>query len=68
MKIEEASQAMLNGSFIRHTRNGVTIRYMLSGVITRYSPVRGWTYSLELKDLKSNCIVVASLEDCEVER
>lgn len=67
MKIEEASEAMANGSIIRHTRNGTTLRYTLSGVITRYSAVRGWTYSLELRDLKANCIVVASLEDCEVE-
>lgn len=67
MKIEEASQAMVNDSIIRHTRNGTTLRYKLSGVISRYSAVRGWTYSLELQDLKANCIVVAALEDCEVE-
>lgn len=67
MKIEEASQAMVNGSIIRHTHNGAMLRYKLSGVITRYSAVRGWTYSLELQDLKANCIVVAALEDCEVE-
>lgn len=67
MKIEDVSQAMVNGSIIRHTRGGITLRYTLSGVITRYSVVRGWTYSLELQDLKANCIVIASLEDCEVE-
>lgn len=68
MKIEEVNAAIINGSVIRHTHLGTTCRYKISGVITRYSPVRGWTYSLELQDLKSRCIVIADLEDCEVEK
>lgn len=67
MKIEEVNSAMVNGSIIKHTYMGTTCRYRLSGVITRYSPVRGWLYSLELQDLNSGCIVIASLVDCEVE-
>lgn len=67
MKIDDVNAAMVNGSVIRHTLNGTVCRYKLSGVITRYSHVRGWLYSLELRDLKANCIVVARLEDCEVE-
>ena len=67
MKIDDVNAAMVNGSVIRHTLNGTVCRYKISGVITRYSHVRGWLYSLELRDLKANCIVVARLEDCEME-
>lgn len=67
MRIDEVNQAMINGSVIRHTHMGTTCRYKLSGVITRYSPVRGWLYSLELQDLKARTVVIAALEDCEVE-
>ena len=67
MKIDEVNQAMINGSVIRHTHHGTSCRYKLSGVITRYSPVRGWQYSLELRDIKADSITIANLEDCEVE-
>lgn len=68
MKIEDVNAAMVNGSIIKHTLHGETYRYRLSGVLTRYSPVAGWTYSLELRDLKTNCITMAKLEDCRIER
>ena len=67
MKIEDVNAAMVNGSIIKHTHHGEVYRYRLSGVITRYTPENGWTYLLELRDLKTDCITIADLEDCEVE-
>ena len=67
MKIDEVTLAMVSGSVLRHTHNGTTCRYKLSGVITRYSPVRGWLYSLELRDMRADSVTIANLEDCEVE-
>ncbi len=67
MKIEDVNAAMVNGSIIKHTFHGEVYRCRLSGVLTRYSPDKGWTYSLELRGLNSNCITMAALEDCEVE-
>lgn len=67
MKIEDVNAAMVNGSIIKHSFHGEVYRYRLSGVLTRYSPTRGWTYSLELRDLKTDCITMANLEDCEIE-
>ena len=46
---------------------GITSRCRISGVITRYTKA-GWTYSLELTDLKAPCVIVAGLEDVEVEK
>ena len=66
MTREQAKQAMISGQLIQHTHMGLTAKYILSGVITRYSKDKGWTYSLELRDLKSSCVVIASMEDCEV--
>ncbi|MCM1167098.1 MAG: hypothetical protein NC401_13920 [Ruminococcus sp.] len=67
MKIEDVNKALMDGKIIRHTLRGETYRYRLSGVLTRYSPEKGWTYSLELRDLRADCITMAALEDCEVE-
>ncbi|MCH5207566.1 MAG: hypothetical protein J1F04_01670 [Oscillospiraceae bacterium] len=66
MTREQAKDAMTSGQLVQHTHMGIPIKYRISGVITRYNKRKGWTYSLELQDLKSSCIVIASMEDCEV--
>ena len=66
MTIEQVNDAMMNGSTVVHTHMGISARYKVSGVITRFSPEKGWTYSLELTDLNANCVVIAALEDTEV--
>lgn len=68
MKIEQVNEIMMSGKTVVHTHLGISARYRITGVITRYSAAKGWTYSLELQDLRSNCIVVAALEDTEVEQ
>ena len=66
MTIEQVNEAMVNGRTVVHTHMGISARYKVSGVITRFSPEKGWTYSLELKDLNANCVVIAAIEDTEV--
>ena len=66
MTREQAKDAMTSGQLVQHTHMGIPIKYKLLGVITRYSKEKGWTYSLELQDLKSSCVVTARMEDCEV--
>ena len=66
MTIEQVNEAMMNGRTVVHTHMGISARYKISGVITRFSKDRGWTYSLELKDLNANCVVIAAIEDTEV--
>lgn len=74
MKLEEVTQAAEQGAVILHTHMGITSRCRISGVITRYTEKSGrtgrtgWSYSLELTDLKANSVIIAALEDCEVER
>ena len=66
MTLDEVNGAMMNGRTVRHTHLGITCSYKIGGVITRYSPEKGWTYSLELID-KAGCLVYAALEDTEVQ-
>ena len=66
MTIEQVNEAMMNGRTVIHTHMGISARYKISGVITRFSKDKGWTYSLELKDLNANCVVIAAIEDTEV--
>ena len=66
MTIEQVNEAMMNGRTVIHTHMGISARYKISGVITRFSKDKGWTYSLELKDLNVNCVVIAAIEDAEV--
>jgi len=65
MKLEEVNEAMVNGRTVAHTHMDITCTYSIRGVITRYSPETGWTYSLELI-YKAGCIEYAALEDTEV--
>ena len=66
MTLEQVNAAMVEGKTVIHTHMGMSAEYRLSGVITRYFPEKGWSYSLELRDLKANCVIIAALEDCEV--
>lgn len=66
MTIEQVNEAMMNGRTVIHTHMGISARYKVSGVITRFSPEKGWTYSLELKDLNANSVVIAAIKDTEV--
>ena len=66
MRIEQVNEVMMNGSTVIHTHMGISARYKVTGVITRFSKDKGWTYSLELKDLNANCVVIAAPEDTEV--
>lgn len=67
MKLEDVTQAAEQGAIVLHTHMGITSRCRISGVITRYAK-GAWAYSLELTDLKANSVIIAALEDCEVER
>ncbi len=66
MTLEQVNEVMVNGRTVVHTHMGISARYKVSGVITRFSKDRGWTYSLELKDLNANSVVIAAIEDTEV--
>lgn len=66
MTLDEVNSALVTGAIITHNNDSVKCRYRISGVITRYSREKGWTYSLELRDLKADCIVYARLEDCQI--
>ena len=66
MTIEQVNEAMMTDRTVVHTHMGISARYKVSGVITRFSKDKGWTYSLELKDLHANCVVIAALADTEV--
>lgn len=67
MKLEEVTKAAEQGAVVLHTHMGITSRCRISGVITRFAK-GGWTYSLELTDLKAPCVIVAGLDEVEVEK
>lgn len=66
MKLEQVNEVMMNGGTVVHTQAGMPVRYRITGVLTRYTQ-KGWTYSLELTDLNTPCVVYAALDDVEVE-
>lgn len=66
MKIEEVTAAMEREQTVLHTHMGITVRCRITGCITRYSKKKGWHYALELAELKSNCRIIASLEETEL--
>lgn len=68
MTIGEVQQAMISGQTVRHTHGGITAEYTISGVISRYSKIRGWYYVLELKDRKADSLSVVNMEEVENER
>lgn len=68
MKLEEVTKAAERGAVVLHTHMGIQSRCRISGVLTRFSKNRGWTYSLELTDLKAGCVIIAGLDEVEVEK
>lgn len=67
MKIEEVTAAMEQQRTVRHTHMGITVPCRINGCITRYSKENGWHYALELAELNSGCIIIASLEETRLE-
>ena len=67
MKLEEVTKAAEQGAVVLHTHMGITSRCRISGVVSRYAK-GGWTYSLELLDLKGSCVITAGLDEVEVEK
>ncbi len=66
MKMEDVTRAVENELPVVHTHHGTAISgYKITGVITRYSKMHGWKYSLELMDA-SRCLVIARPEDVEL--
>ena len=68
MKLEEVTKAAERGAVVLHTHMGITSRCRISGVITRYSKRSGWTYSLELTDVNTPSVIIAALDEVEVEK
>ena len=68
MKLEEVTKAAEQGAVVLHTHMGITYRCRISGVITRYAKRSGWTYSLELTDVNTPSVIIAALDEVEVER
>ena len=64
---DELADAMIHGKHVIHTHMGMSALYTIKGMIARYTDKDGWSYSLELQDLKSGCIVYAALEETEVQ-
>nr|DAL16579.1 MAG TPA_asm: hypothetical protein [Caudoviricetes sp.] len=59
---------MVNNDNLRlYTHMGITSRCRISGVITRYAK-GGWTYSLELTDVNTPSVIIAALDEVEVEK
>lgn len=67
MKLEEVTKAAEQGAVVLHTHMGITSRCRISGVVSRFAK-GDWTYSLELTDLKAPCVIVAGLDEVEVEK
>lgn len=66
MKLEEVTAAAEQELTVIHSHMGIQSRCRISGVITRFSKDKGWTYSLELRDLKAGCVIIAGLGQVEV--
>ena len=50
---------------LARTRKPVPCR--IYGVLSRFSGGK-WAYSLELREVKSDCVIIAGLEEVEVEK
>lgn len=68
MKLEDVTQAAEQGAVVLHTHMGITSRCRISGVITRYTERTGWSYSLELMDVNTPSVIIAALDEVEVEK
>lgn len=67
MKLEDVTAAAEQELTVIHTHMGISVPCRITGVLTRFSKKTGWTYSLELREVNSNCVIVAGLEEVEVQ-
>lgn len=65
MKLEEVTSAAEQALTVIHTHMGISVPCKISGVLSRFSG-GCWTYSLELRELKSGCLIYAGLEEVEM--
>lgn len=66
-RLNDAVAAIEQGFTAKYTHNGVPISCKISGVLSRFSGGR-WVYSLELREVKSGCLIYAGLEEVEVKK
>lgn len=67
MKLEDVTSAAEQGLTVIHTHMGISIPCRIYGVLSRFSGGK-WAYSLELREVKSGCVIIAGLEEVEVMR
>ncbi len=68
MRLEDVTAAAEQGLTVIHSHMGIQSRCRISGVLTRFDKGKGWTYSLELRDLAADCVIIADLEQVEVQK
>ena len=68
MKLEDVTAAAEQELTVIHTHMGISVPCKITGVMTRFSKKTGWTYSLELQEVNSFCVIIAALDDVEVTR
>lgn len=67
MKLEEVTKAAEQGAVVLHTHMGITSRCRISGVVSRFAK-GAWSYSLELMDVNTPSVIIAALDEVEVEK
>lgn len=65
MKLEEVTSAAEQALTVIHTHMNISVPCRISGVLSRFDKGR-WTYSLELREIKSGCVIIAALDEVEV--
>lgn len=65
MKLEDVALAAEQGLTVIHTHMGISVPCRIYGVLSRFSGGK-WAYSLELREVKSDCVIIAGLEEVEV--
>ena len=68
MKLEDVTQAAEQEITVVHTHMGISVPCRITGVLTRFSRENGWTYSLELREINSFSVIIAALEEVEVQK
>lgn len=68
MKLEDVTAAAEQELTVIHTHMGISVPCKITGVLTRFSKKTGWTYSLELREVNSFCVIIAGLEEVEVKQ
>ncbi|MGN1338832.1 MAG: hypothetical protein ACI4WS_00935 [Oscillospiraceae bacterium] len=67
LKLRDFTAAAENEQVVVHTHMGISVPCKITGVLTRFSKDKGWTYSLELREVNSFCVIMADLEEVEVQ-